>query len=166
MELDDTQVLPPVQADTASTRCRFYREACGLPARVQPEIGSIVVPAGRVGAITMPHQLGAGVKSRMHSQGVKLGPIVSHPRSKRWTFLIVPDVPDESRLFSELFRLNVYVTRVGAQIALPSPVARGTGFRTWVTLPRDKFRPSGIAVVESIHACAVSASYRKASVHV
>lgn len=153
MGLDDTQVLPPVQADTPSTRCRFYRETCGLSARVQPEIGSIIVPAGRVGAITMPHQLGAAVKSHMHSQGVQLGPIVSHPRSKRWTFLIVPDVPDENRLFAELFRLNVSVSRFGAQIALPSPGARQAGFRVWVRPPRDDFRPSGMAVVESIRAC-------------
>ncbi|MEU2030644.1 DNA-directed RNA polymerase subunit beta [Nocardia amamiensis] len=153
MGLDDTQVLPPVQADTPSTRCRFYWETCGLPARVQPEIGSIIVPAGRVGAITMPHQLGAAVKSRMHSQGVQLGPIVSHPRSKRWTFLIVPDVPDENRLFAEMFRLNVSVSRFGAQIALPSPGARQAGFRVWVTPPRDAFRPFGTAVIECIRAC-------------
>ncbi|WP_330230831.1 DNA-directed RNA polymerase subunit beta [Nocardia sp. NBC_00508] len=153
MGLDKTRVLPPVQADTALTRCRFYRETCGLPARLQPELGSIIVPMGRVGAITMPHLLGAAVKARMHSQGVQLGPIVSHPRSKRWTFLIVPDVPDENRLFAELFRLNVSVSRFGAQIALPSPGARQAGFRVWVTPPRNAFRPSGMAVIECVRAC-------------
>ncbi|WP_330232354.1 DNA-directed RNA polymerase subunit beta [Nocardia sp. NBC_00508] len=153
MRLDDTRVLPPVPADTPLTRCRFYRETCGLPARVLPEIGSIIVPAGRVGAITMPHQLGAAVKTRMHNQRVQPGPIVSHPRSKRWTFLIVPDVPDENRLFAELFRLNVSVSRFGAHIALPSPGARQAGFRVWVSPPRDDFRPSGMAVIESIRAC-------------
>ncbi len=101
----------------------------------------------------MPHQLGAAVKARMHSLGVRPGPIVSHPRSKRWTFLIVPDVPDEIRLFAELFRLNVSVARFGAQIALPSPGARQAGFRVWVTPPRDTFRPSGMVVIESIRAC-------------
>ncbi|BDU01730.1 DNA-directed RNA polymerase subunit beta [Nocardia sputorum] len=153
MGLEDTQVLPSVQADTPLTRCRFYREICGLPARVQPEIGSIIVPAGSVGAVTMPHQLGAAVEGRMQNLGMRLGPIVSHPRSKRWTFLIVPDVPDENRLFAELFRLNVSVSRHGAQIALPSPAARQAGFRVWVTPPRDAFRPSGMAVIESIRAC-------------
>ncbi|MGV9542469.1 DNA-directed RNA polymerase subunit beta [Nocardia beijingensis] len=153
MGLEDTQVLPPVQADTPVTRCRFYRETCGLPARVQPEIGSIIVPAGSVGAITMPHQLGAAVKRRMHGLGLRLGPIVSHPRSKRWTYLIVPDVPDEIRLFAELFRLNASVSRCGAQIALPSPGARQAGFRVWVVPPRDAFRPSGMTVIESIRAC-------------
>ncbi|WP_324195773.1 DNA-directed RNA polymerase subunit beta [Nocardia abscessus] len=146
-------MLSPVQADTPLTRCRFYRETCGLPARVQPEIGRIIVPAGSVGAITMPHQLGAAVKARMNGLNVRLGPIVSHPRSKRWTFLIVPDVPDENRLFAELFRLNVSVSRFGAQIALPSPGARQAGFRVWVTPPRDSFRPSGMAVIECIRAC-------------
>ncbi|MGK8525234.1 DNA-directed RNA polymerase subunit beta [Nocardia asteroides] len=153
MGLDDTQVLSPVQVDTPLTRCRFYRETCGLPARVQPETGSIIVPAGSVGAITMPHQLGAAVKTRLHSQGGHPGPIVSHPRSKRWTFLIVPDVPDEPGLFAELFRLNVSVSRSGAHIALPSPAARQASFRVWVTPPRDNLRPSGMTVIHSIRAC-------------
>ncbi|WP_327112770.1 DNA-directed RNA polymerase subunit beta [Nocardia sp. NBC_01730] len=165
MGLDDTRVSPLVQADTPTTRCRFYRQSCGLPAIVQPELGGrIIVPAGSVGAITMPMRLGGAVKSRMQSQGVRLGPIVSHPRSKRWTFIVVPDVPDETTLFAELFRLNVSVSRVGAQIALPSPVARSAGFRVWVTPPRDEFRPSGMAVVEAIRNCDGPAS-RRAAVH-
>jgi hypothetical protein len=151
MGLDDTRVLPLVQADTPTTRCRYYRQTCGLPAIVQPEPGGrIIVPAGSVSAITMPMRLGDAVKSRMQSQGMRLGPIVSHPRSTRWTFIVVPDVPDETKLFAELFRLNVSVSRCGAQIALPSPVARSAGFRAWVNTPRDEFRPSGMAVVESI----------------
>ncbi|WP_454197436.1 DNA-directed RNA polymerase subunit beta [Nocardia sp. Marseille-Q1738] len=165
MGLDDTRVLPSVQADTPLTRCRFYRETCGLPARVQPELGSIIVPAGRVGAITMPAQLGGRVKNHMQAQGTSPGPIVSHPRSKRWTFLIMPDVPDENRLFAELFRLNVSISRFGAQIALPSPGARQAGFRVWVTPPCDDFRPSGMAVVKAIRDCAGPTTSRKAPVH-
>ncbi|WP_454194194.1 DNA-directed RNA polymerase subunit beta [Nocardia sp. Marseille-Q1738] len=165
MGLDDTRVLPLVHADTPTTRCRFYRQSCGLPAIVQPELGGrIVVPADSVGAITMPARLGGAVKGRMKSQGMRLGPIVSHPRSKRWTFIVVPDVPDEVRLTAELFRLNVSVSRAGAQIALPSPVARSAGFRVWVTPPRDGFRPSGMAVVEAIRECGPPPS-GKAAVH-
>ncbi len=153
MGIDDTQVLQAVQADTPMTRCHFYRNTCGLPARVQPELGCIIVPAGRVGAITMPAELGGRVKSHMRTQGISLGPIVSHPHSKRWTFLVVPDVPDENRLFAELFRLKVSVSRFGAQIALPSPGARQAGFRVWVRPPCDDFRPFGMAVINSIRAC-------------
>ncbi|WP_067471428.1 DNA-directed RNA polymerase subunit beta [Nocardia amamiensis] len=164
--MDDTRILPMVQADTPTTRCRFYRQSCGLPAIVQPELGGrIVVLAGSVGAITMPARLGGAVKSHMQSQGVRLGPIVSHPRSKRWTYIVVPDVPDEVRLFAELFRLDAYVTRTGAQIALPSPVGRSAGFRVWVMPPRNEFRPSGIAVVESIRECAGPPAPGKAAIH-
>ncbi|WP_228782753.1 DNA-directed RNA polymerase subunit beta [Nocardia abscessus] len=153
MGMDDTQVLPPVQADTPTTRCQFYRKTCGLPARVRPDLGQIIVLAGSVGAIIMPAELGGRVKGHLQNRQLQLGPIVSHPRSKRWTFLITPDVPDETRLFAELFRVNVSVSRVGAQIALPSPGARQAGFRVWVRPPRDDFRPSGMAVIESIRAC-------------
>lgn len=160
---DDTQVLPLAQADTTATRCRFYRQVCGLAVVVQPEHGGrIIVPTGSVGAITMPAQLGASVKNHMLTRTMRLGPIVSHPRSKRWSFLIRPDVPDDMRLFAELFRLNVCMSPFGAQIALPSPVCGPISFRTWVQAPRDSFRPSGLAVVESIRACTGPSAPRKA----
>ncbi|MGQ4617617.1 DNA-directed RNA polymerase subunit beta [Nocardia sp. R7R-8] len=155
MGLDDTQVLPVAQADTPTTRCKFYRQVCGLAAVLQPEAGGrIIVPTGSVGAITMPAPLGASVKNHMLSRTIRLGPIISHPRSKRWTFLARPDVPDEVKLFAELFRLNVSVSPFGAQIALPSPTFGPISFRTWVQAPYDSFRPSGLMVVESIRACA------------
>ncbi|WP_228835167.1 hypothetical protein [Nocardia abscessus] len=50
---DDATV---VLADTPVSRCRFYRNVCGLPARIEP-MGRIFVPSGSVGAITMPAQL-------------------------------------------------------------------------------------------------------------
>ncbi len=143
-----------VSADTLVSRCRFYREVCGLPARVQPQLRQLFIPSGSVGGITTPAELGAAVKSHMQGRGLQIGPIVSHPRSKRWTFLVVPDVPgDDMALFGELFRLNASVSRLGAQIALPSPADRH-GFRVWVRPPRDSYRPSGLAVIESIRACA------------
>lgn len=143
-----------VSADTLMSRCRFYREVCGLPARVQPQLRQLFIPSGSVGGITVPAELGAAVKSHMQGRGLQIGPIISHPRSKRWTFLVVPDVPgDDMTLFAELFRLNASVARLGAQIALPSPADRH-GFRVWVQPPRDSYRPSGLAVIESIRACA------------
>ncbi len=143
-----------VAADTLMSRCRFYREVCGLPARVQPQLRQLFIPSGSVGGVTVPAELGAAVKGHMQGCGLPPGPIVSHPRSKRWTFLVVPDVPnDDVVLFGELFRLNASVSRLGAQIALPSPMDRH-GFRVWVQPPRDSYRPSGLAVIESVRACA------------
>lgn len=136
-------------ADTPASRCRFYRQ-CGLPAAVQPELGRIIVPAGRVGAITMPARLGQEVKALLQLRRSALGPIISHPRSKRWTYLVRPDLPDEVALFAELFRLDVSVARRGAQIARPSPADRSPCFRVWVEPPRDTFRPSGSVVVAAI----------------
>ncbi|WP_280493769.1 DNA-directed RNA polymerase subunit beta [Nocardia asiatica] len=135
------------------SRCRFYQEICGLPARVHPQLRQLFIPSGSVGAVTVPAELGAAVKCHMQGHGVPPGPIVSHPRSKRWTFLVVPDIPDDVALFGELFRLNASVARLGAQIALPS-LADRHGFRVWVQAPRDSYRPSGLAVIESIRACA------------
>ncbi|MGK8555239.1 DNA-directed RNA polymerase subunit beta [Nocardia gipuzkoensis] len=143
--------------DTPLTRCRFYRQVCGLAAVVQPEAGGrIIVPTGSVGAITMPARLGASVKNQMLNRNMRLGPIVSHPRSKRWSFLARPDVPDDVKLFAELFRLNVSVSPFGAQIALPSPTSGSISFRTWVQAPRDSFRPSGIVVIAAVRECAGS----------
>ncbi|BDT99052.1 DNA-directed RNA polymerase subunit beta [Nocardia sputorum] len=136
-------------ADTPASLCLFYRQ-CGLAAAVQPELGRIVVPAGRVGAITMPARLGQEVKALMQVRRRALGPILSHPRSGRWTYLVRPDLPDEVGLFAELFRLNVSVARYGAQIALPSPADRSPCFRVWVEPPRDTFRPSASVVVAAI----------------
>ncbi|MGK8512615.1 DNA-directed RNA polymerase subunit beta [Nocardia asiatica] len=136
-------------ADSPASRCRFYRQ-CGLPAAVQPELGRIIVPAGRVGAITMPARLGQEVKALMQVRRSSVGPIISHPRSRRWTYLVRPDLPDEVSLFAELFRLDVSVARGGAQIVLPSPADRSPGLRVWVEPPRDTFRPSGSVVVAAI----------------
>ncbi|WP_330229862.1 DNA-directed RNA polymerase subunit beta [Nocardia sp. NBC_00508] len=144
---------PDLVADTPVSRCRFYRQ-CGLAAGVEPEHGRIVVRADRVGAITMPARLGQEVKALMQVRRSGLGPIISHPRSRRWTYLVRPDLPDEVRLFAELFRLDVSIARGGAQIALPSPADRPPCFRVWVEPPRDTFRPSGAIVVAAIRVCA------------
>jgi hypothetical protein len=124
---------PTTILETPVARCRFYRNVCGLPARIDPELGRIFIPSGSVGAITVPAQLGAMVRIRMRKLGSPAGPIISHPRSKRWTFLVAPDIPHDMPLFSELFRLNATLAPIGAQIALPSP-ADGVGDRFRATL--------------------------------
>lgn len=141
--------------DTPRSRCQFYRRECDLPAVIDPpELGRIVMHAGWVWAITMPIRLGQAVKAHMQSTGAALGPIVGHPRSARWTFIIRPDLPDDMRLFSELFRLDVSVARTGATIVLPSPTASAGAIRHWIVPARSRFRPSGHVVVEAIRAWA------------
>ncbi|MFE3443921.1 DNA-directed RNA polymerase subunit beta [Nocardia sp. NPDC059180] len=146
--------------DTPHTRCLYYRRVCDLPAWIDPpEIGRIVMRAEVVWALMMPSALGLAVNNdlrrcRDHDAGSGAGPIMSHVRSGRWTFLVRPDLPDETALFAEMFRLDVSVVRTGATIALPSPSDRGERFRRWIQPPRCPFRPSGLSVVDSIRACA------------
>jgi len=105
-------------------------------------------------ALIMPDSLGQIIKTRMQQQGSDIGPILSHPRSVRWTFIIRPDLPDDVALFAEMFRLNVSIVRAGGTIALPSPAQQCVEFRRWVEPPRCTFRPSGRVVVDAIRGCA------------
>ncbi|WP_454194793.1 DNA-directed RNA polymerase subunit beta [Nocardia sp. Marseille-Q1738] len=144
---------PIASGDTPMSRCRYYRRTCDLAAVIDPpELGRIIVRAGSVWGITMPVRLGQSVRAHMDKHGQASGPIVAHPRAKRWTFLIRPDLPDEDRLFSELFRLDVSVAREGATIALPSPAASSESIRHWVIPARSPFRPSGLVVVAAVRA--------------
>ncbi|MFJ9370525.1 DNA-directed RNA polymerase subunit beta [Nocardia sp. NPDC101769] len=140
----------PTPQDTPTDRCHYYQQACGLPAGMHPETGRIVVRAGLVWALTMPSALGQIVKTDLEHRQIEVGPIISHPRSQRWTFLIRPDLPEEDRLFAELFRINVSVVRFGGEIALPSPTDQQGTFRRWVQWPNGTYRPSGVAVIDSI----------------
>ncbi|WP_327119792.1 DNA-directed RNA polymerase subunit beta [Nocardia sp. NBC_01730] len=141
-------------ADTPASRCVYYRRTCGLPAGIHPEVGRIVVKAGVVGGITMPGRLGQWVRDDLVFRGYPVGPVVAHIRSRRWTFLCRPDVPDDMRLFSALFRLDVSIVPFGGEIALPSPAEASGGFRQWVVAPRDTFRPSGAVIVDCVLTCA------------
>ncbi|WP_433627103.1 DNA-directed RNA polymerase subunit beta [Nocardia sp. CA-120079] len=132
---------------------------CDLPANVDPpHLGRIVMKAEHVWAMVLPAHLGQTVKARMQQHGSDIGPILSHPRSNRWAYLVRPDIPDDVRLFAEMFRLNVSVVRTGGTVALPSPADHGAQFRRWIEPPRCTFRPSGLVVVDAIRAC--SAQYR------
>ncbi|AXK84381.1 DNA-directed RNA polymerase subunit beta [Nocardia farcinica] len=152
-------MLTPV-SDTPISRCQFYRRVCALPATVRPDTERIVFRAGPVGAVTMPAALGGQVRLHLRRRTLGGGPVISHPRSKRWTFLVQPDLPDDVPLFCELFRLNVLVAAAGAEVALPSPTVRSAGFRLWVDEPTHPFRPSGLAVVAAVRACVDPGSVR------
>ncbi|WP_254206438.1 DNA-directed RNA polymerase subunit beta [Nocardia alni] len=106
-----------------------------------------------LGAITMPAELAARVRLHMQRQGIRLGPIISHPRSSRWTWLVRPDIPDDVATFARLFRAQIAVARPGGEIALPSPVRRHRGFRCWSQAPADGYRPSGMVVLTAVDAC-------------
>ncbi|WP_244891753.1 DNA-directed RNA polymerase subunit beta [Nocardia beijingensis] len=135
---------------------------CDLPATVDPpHVGRIVARCGSVWAITMPAVLGQAVKVWMQNQGYKLGPILSHPRSKRWTFIIRPDLPDEISLFAEMFRLDVSIAREGGTIGLPSPADVGTKFRAWIARPDSHVRPSGHVIIEAIRAVRAEKTARR-----
>ncbi|MFB8279560.1 DNA-directed RNA polymerase subunit beta [Nocardia colli] len=142
--------------DNPTSRCRYYRDVCDLPATVTPP-DRILLSAGSVGAITMPARLGDRVRTRLLWSGSPTSPIALHPRSKRWTFLVRPDVPtDDTPLFRELFRLDVHIVPQGASIALPAPTDSSRDIRHWVTPPRGTFRPSGFAVIEAISSLAAT----------
>ncbi|WP_405161842.1 DNA-directed RNA polymerase subunit beta [Nocardia sp. NBC_01499] len=143
----------PAFTDTPISRCAYYRRTCGLPAGIHPEAGRIVVKAGLVGAITMPARLGQRVRDDMLFRGCPLGPIVAHIRSRRWTFLCRPDVPESVQLCTELFHLDVAIVPFGGEIALPSPADSQTPSRTWIVPPRDTFRPSGAVIIDYLRAC-------------
>ncbi|WP_330233027.1 DNA-directed RNA polymerase subunit beta [Nocardia sp. NBC_00508] len=141
-------------ADTPTARCAYYRRTCDLPAGVHPEIGRIIVRAGLVGAITMPAALGQKVRDDLTAHRTGLGPIISHVRSERWTFLTRPDLPDDVRLFAEMFRLNVSIVPSGGEIALPSPADVKGRYRNWIVAPRNGFRPYGSSIVDTVRSCA------------
>ncbi|ATL72553.1 DNA-directed RNA polymerase subunit beta (plasmid) [Nocardia terpenica] len=157
--------MPSIPADTLTSRCEYYRRTCELDAHVQPELQAIIVIANSsLGSITMPAELAARVRLHLQRQGERLGPVISHPRSSRWTFLVRPDIPDDAATFARLFRMQIAVSRTGTQIALPSPVRRHSGFRCWSQAPTGAYRPSGVVVLAAVDACAVP-SRRARPVH-
>lgn len=146
--------------DTPASRCVYYRQVCDLPANIDPpHLGRIVLCAEYVLGLIMPAPVGQSVKSHMQQQRSDVGPILSHPRSNRWTYLTRPDLPDDDSLFAQMFRLNVSVVRAGGTIALPSPTDQCVEFRRWIEPPRCTFRPSGLVVVDAIRACTGSGRY-------
>ena len=78
--------------DTPLSRCRFCRQVCDLPAVVDPpQLGRIIVKAGIVLALMMPAPLGQAVRTQLRQRYQEIGPIMSHSRSNRWSYLVRPD---------------------------------------------------------------------------
>lgn len=152
--------------DTPMSRCAYYRRVCDLPAVIDPpELGRIIMRTSHVWAMTMPAPLGRAVRQVMQRRGVGGGPIVAHPRSNRWSYLVRPDIPDDTRLFAEMYRVDVSVVREGGTVALPFPTAQSGAIRHWIETPRDTFRPSGMVVLDAIRACG-GPGRRRAVAHV
>ncbi|MFE7745007.1 DNA-directed RNA polymerase subunit beta [Nocardia sp. NPDC057455] len=154
--------LPNDIKDTPLSVCHFYRTVCDLPAEVDPpHTGRIVIRTGVVCGFMMPAFIGSEVKAQMQCHEQETGPILTHPRSQRWTFLAHADLPDAIGLFAEMSRLQVSIIRSGGMIALPGPGRRPGLFRAWVQPPRDSFRPSARAVVAAIRECVVQQTSKR-----
>ncbi|WP_405179217.1 DNA-directed RNA polymerase subunit beta [Nocardia sp. NBC_01377] len=141
-------------ADTPASRCEYYRRICHLPATVEPGTGRISVRAGLVWAIQLPAELAQMVKMDLDRRQHGGGPIISHPREGQWTFLTCSDIP--ARIAARdvpLWRNRVTILNDGAEIMLPSPSDRGLFYRAWITPAHSTFRPSGLAVLDSIRVC-------------
>lgn len=153
--------VPNRAGDTPLAVCHFYRQVCDLPAEVDPpHLGRIILRVGRVRGLMMPAFIGSEVKAWMHRAGHRAGPVLTHPRSQRWTFLTGPDLPEDIRLFAEMSRFSVSIVS-GGTIALPGPGQRPGLFRAWVHSPCDAYRPTGRIVVEAIRGCAAEHTRRR-----
>lgn len=139
-------------ADTPRSRCEYYRNVCQLPAVIDPNTGRITLRIGTVSAVLMPSDLGQHVKINLDRRKLGGGPIISHPRSHTWIFLARPDIPTRPQPTNiRLWNSHATILETGAEIALPSPTDRGLTYRAWITPAHTLFRPSGRALLESIH---------------
>ncbi|MGW5110492.1 hypothetical protein [Nocardia sp. NPDC004123] len=84
----------------------------------------------------MPADLGERVQQQL-AQADLAGPVVHHPRARRWTFITGPARPESltKSVAAALFRLYATVACPGAQVVLPSADDERTGYRTWVHSP-------------------------------
>ncbi|AHH14935.1 hypothetical protein NONO_c01150 [Nocardia nova SH22a] len=141
--------------DTAFGRRDYYRKRFDLPASVEPYANRIIVKVGAIAAITMPEILGKWVLEALVARGTESGPVILHTRTRRWTFLLEPDIAFEDyELYAEMYRRSVTIAPVGASVALPAPTDPEDGYRTWKVLPPSMFRPSAALLVEIIRDCA------------
>lgn len=147
---------------TLEVRCVQYRSEFHLPASIDPASRHILLDIGpRYGAITMPADLGERVHKRLGQAGLA-GPVVHHPRARRWTFITGPVRPGclSTAIAAELFRLYATVACAGSQVVLPSADDERTGYRTWVQAPETADTvPPVEAVIEATRE--VSGSQRR-----
>jgi hypothetical protein len=159
MECGVTILLDP----TLEVRCAQYQREFHLPASIDPTSRHILLELGTgYGAITMPADLGERVQQRLAQAGLA-GPVVHHPRARRWTFITGPSRSGglTASVSAELFRLYATVACTGSQVVLPSADDERTGYRTWVQPPQTGTVPPLAAVVAAIRAV----SERKALPH-
>ncbi|MFI8975016.1 DNA-directed RNA polymerase subunit beta [Nocardia asteroides] len=141
-----------VPAETVQARCDFYR-AYGIDAYLQVDLRRLIVVANsRLAGLTLPAELAMRVRGRLRVQQIDLGPVISHPRSKRWTLLVTGNVPADKVTCARLFRHQVSVVRSGTQIALPAPIEGYENLRYWVEPPTAPL-PSGAVVAQAILEC-------------
>ncbi|MEV0338527.1 DNA-directed RNA polymerase subunit beta [Nocardia sp. NPDC050713] len=153
-----TDPFARVGADTPRSRVAYYRTVCDLPAVVEPDTGRISFTAGMVWAIEMPSELGQSVEFHLETTKQGGGPIVTHPRSRTWTFLVRSDIPATMVAAQAALSRSRRITVLGNgdRIALPSPADQGSEYRGWITAAHSTFRPSGRAVLSGAHRCATS----------
>ncbi len=129
----------------------YYRDRCGLPVSIDPCSGRLVVRAGAIAAITTPEALGQRVSSSLRAVGVEPGPVIVHTRSRRWTFLLEPDIAfDDYELYAEMYCRSVTLAPMGASVALPVPGDPGDSYRSWKQVPAGAFRPSAALVIQHV----------------
>ncbi|MGW4350689.1 hypothetical protein ACWELJ_01225 [Nocardia sp. NPDC004582] len=122
---------------TLEVRCVQYRREFHLPASIDPTSRHILLEIGsRYGAVTMPADLGEHVRRQL-TQADLAGPVVHHPRARRWTFITGPARPEtlSTAVTAALFRRYATVACPGAQVVLPSAEDERTGYRTWIRSP-------------------------------
>ncbi len=133
--------------------CEFYR-AHGIDAHVQVDLRRLIVVAtSRLAGLTLPAELATRVRDHLHARQIDLGPVISHPRSQRWTLLVTGNAPTDQATCARLFRHQVSLARPGTQIALPAPTEWHENLRYWVEPPTAPL-PSGAVVTQAILDCA------------
>jgi hypothetical protein len=149
---------------TLELRCAQYRREFHLPASIDPTSRHILLEIGpRYGAITMPADLGERVQQRL-AHVDRTGPVVHHPRARRWTFITGPARPDmpTTAVSAELFRLYATVACTGSQVVLPSAKDERTGYRIWIQPPETA---STVPPLEIVIEATRAAGVRKARNH-
>ncbi|WP_369024120.1 hypothetical protein [Nocardia cyriacigeorgica] len=112
--------------------------------------GRIILTVGSVTGVTMPADFGRAMLSSKGFRPVIIGPVVSHPRSRRWTILARSNIADYREVFSHLYRLDTTLAPLGAQIALPSPADGARALRTWVYAPLGAGLPLATDVIDDL----------------
>ncbi|RJO68321.1 hypothetical protein D5S18_33415 [Nocardia panacis] len=145
---------------TLEVRCVQYCREFHLPASIDPTARRILLRIGtHYGAITMPADLGERVQRLLATEGVA-GPVVHHPRARRWTFLTGPAGPEDAHIGAELFRRYATVACTGSEVALPSAEDERTGYRVWIRRPEstEQLPPQAAVIAAAIGAAEVRVS--------